>query len=70
MGDHLINKDMEAEQVEIESPDLTAAVIQLPERLIFSQKRFGYKLCSSRCASCHTKPSFDCHYSFIPCWFN
>ncbi|KAJ9481167.1 hypothetical protein VN97_g12332 [Penicillium thymicola] len=30
-----VNKDMEAEQVAIESPDLTAAVIRLPERLIF-----------------------------------
>ena len=30
-----INKDVEAEQVAIESPDLTAAVIRLPERLIF-----------------------------------
>ena len=30
-----VNKDVEAEQVPIESPDLTAAVIQLPERLIF-----------------------------------
>ena len=30
-----INKDVEAEQVPIESPDLTAAVIRLPERLIF-----------------------------------
>ncbi|EED13946.1 hypothetical protein TSTA_101820, partial [Talaromyces stipitatus ATCC 10500] len=30
-----INKDVEAEQVPIESLDLTAAVIRLPERLIF-----------------------------------
>jgi hypothetical protein len=30
-----INKDVEAEQLSIESPDLTAAVIRLPERLIF-----------------------------------
>ena len=30
-----INKDIEAEQVPIESPDLTAAVIRLPECLIF-----------------------------------
>ncbi|KAJ5556668.1 hypothetical protein N7494_000583 [Penicillium frequentans] len=30
-----VNKDVEAEQVTIESPDLTAAVIRLPERLIF-----------------------------------
>ncbi|KAJ5963032.1 hypothetical protein N7501_007973 [Penicillium viridicatum] len=30
-----VNKDMEVEQVPIESPDLTAAVIRLPERLIF-----------------------------------
>ncbi|KAJ5292091.1 hypothetical protein N7478_001342 [Penicillium angulare] len=30
-----VNKDVEAEQVAIESPDLTAAVIRLPERLIF-----------------------------------
>lgn len=30
-----VNKDVEAEQVPIESPDLTAAVIRLPERLIF-----------------------------------
>jgi hypothetical protein len=30
-----VNKDIEAEQVSIESPDLTAAVIRLPERLIF-----------------------------------
>ncbi|KAF4270425.1 hypothetical protein CNMCM8812_001136 [Aspergillus fumigatus] len=30
-----INKDAEAEQVSIKSPDLTAAVIRLPERLIF-----------------------------------
>ena len=31
----LVNKDIEAEQVAIESPDLTAAVIRLPERLNF-----------------------------------
>jgi hypothetical protein len=30
-----INRDVEAEQVSIESPDLTAAAIRLPERLIF-----------------------------------
>jgi hypothetical protein len=30
-----INKEVEAEQVRIESPDLTAAVIRLPERRIF-----------------------------------
>ncbi|KAJ6114720.1 hypothetical protein N7486_000498 [Penicillium sp. IBT 16267x] len=30
-----INRDIEAEQVAIESPDLIAAVIRLPERLIF-----------------------------------
>ena len=30
-----VNKDIEAEQVAIESPDLTAAVIRPPERLIF-----------------------------------
>jgi hypothetical protein len=30
-----IDKEVEAEQVPIESPDLTAAVIRLPERLIF-----------------------------------
>ena len=30
-----VNKDVEAEQVPIESLDLTAAVIRLPERLIF-----------------------------------
>ena len=30
-----VNKDIEAEQVAIESPDLTAAVIRLPGRLIF-----------------------------------
>jgi hypothetical protein len=30
-----VNKEVDAEQVPIESPDLTAAVIQLPERLIF-----------------------------------
>ncbi|KAJ5297274.1 uncharacterized protein N7443_008167 [Penicillium atrosanguineum] len=30
-----VNRDVEAEQVRIESPDLTAAVIRLPERLIF-----------------------------------
>jgi hypothetical protein len=30
-----INRDVEAEQLSIESPDLTAAVICLPERLIF-----------------------------------
>ncbi|KAJ6114125.1 hypothetical protein N7512_007570 [Penicillium capsulatum] len=30
-----VNKGMEAEQVPIESPDLTAAIIRLPERLIF-----------------------------------
>jgi hypothetical protein len=30
-----VNKDVDAEQVPIESPDLTAAVIRLPERLIF-----------------------------------
>ncbi|KAJ5101078.1 hypothetical protein N7456_007130 [Penicillium angulare] len=39
MGHHkwtkMVNKDVEAEQVAIESPDLTAAVIRLPERLIF-----------------------------------
>ncbi|KAJ5860661.1 uncharacterized protein N7529_007971 [Penicillium soppii] len=29
-----VNKDVEAEQVQIESPDLTAAVIRLPERRI------------------------------------
>lgn len=31
-----VNKEVEAEQVPIESPDLTAAVIRLPERLIFT----------------------------------
>ncbi|OQD73994.1 hypothetical protein PENANT_c192G11599, partial [Penicillium antarcticum] len=30
-----VNKDIEAEQVAIESPDLTAAIVRLPERLIF-----------------------------------
>ncbi|KAJ6114152.1 hypothetical protein N7512_007597 [Penicillium capsulatum] len=30
-----VNRDVEAEQVRIESPDLTAAVIRLPERRIF-----------------------------------
>ena len=30
-----VNKDVEVEQVLIESPDLTAAVIWLPKRLIF-----------------------------------
>jgi hypothetical protein len=30
-----INKDVEAEQVSNETPDLTAAVVRLPERLIF-----------------------------------
>ncbi|KAI3277363.1 transcriptional regulator family: Zinc finger, CCHC-type [Penicillium roqueforti] len=30
-----VNKDIEAEQVAIESPDLTAAVVRLPERMIF-----------------------------------
>lgn len=30
-----VNQEIEAEQVPIESPDLTAAVIRLPERLIF-----------------------------------
>jgi hypothetical protein len=30
-----LKKEVEAEQVPIESPDLTAAVIRLPERLIF-----------------------------------
>lgn len=30
-----VNKDIEAEQVSIESPDLTAAVIRLPKRRIF-----------------------------------
>jgi hypothetical protein len=30
-----INRDVDAEQVRIESPDLTAAVIRLPERLVF-----------------------------------
>ncbi|KAI1828919.1 transcriptional regulator family: Zinc finger, CCHC-type [Penicillium roqueforti] len=30
-----VNRDVEAEQVRIKSPDLTAAVIRLPERLIF-----------------------------------
>ncbi|CAG8080651.1 unnamed protein product [Penicillium nalgiovense] len=30
-----VNRDVEAEQVRIESPDLTAAVIRLPERLVF-----------------------------------
>ena len=29
-----INKDVEAEQVTIPSPDMTAAIIRLPERLI------------------------------------
>ena len=29
-----VNKDVEAEQVPIESPDMTAAVIRLPERLV------------------------------------
>lgn len=29
-----VNKEVEAEQVRIESPDITAAVIRLPERLI------------------------------------
>ena len=29
-----VNKEVEAEQVRIESPDLTAAVVRLPERLI------------------------------------
>ncbi|KAJ5125944.1 hypothetical protein N7526_008121 [Penicillium atrosanguineum] len=33
--DQAVPKDVEAEQVRIESPDLTAAVIRLPERLIF-----------------------------------
>jgi hypothetical protein len=30
-----VRKDGEAEQVPVESPDLTAAVVRLPERLIF-----------------------------------
>ncbi|KAJ5264436.1 hypothetical protein N7505_007229 [Penicillium chrysogenum] len=30
-----VNRDVEAEQVRIESPDLTAAVIRLPERFVF-----------------------------------
>ncbi|KAJ5766661.1 uncharacterized protein N7511_004277 [Penicillium nucicola] len=30
-----VNKEVEAEQVPVESPDLTAALIRLPERLIF-----------------------------------
>ncbi|KAJ5414923.1 hypothetical protein N7509_000021 [Penicillium cosmopolitanum] len=30
-----VNKDIEAEQVAVESPDLTAAVVRLPGRLIF-----------------------------------
>ncbi len=30
-----VRKDVEAEQVPIGSPDLTAAVVRLPERLIF-----------------------------------
>jgi hypothetical protein len=30
-----VRKDVEAEQVPIKSPDLTAVVIRLPERLIF-----------------------------------
>ena len=36
-----INKDTDAEQVSIESPDLTVAVIRLAERLIFSLRRGG-----------------------------
>ena len=30
-----VNKDVEAEQVPIESPDITAAIIRLPGRLVF-----------------------------------
>jgi hypothetical protein len=30
-----VKKEVEAEQVLIESPDITAAVVRLPERLIF-----------------------------------
>ena len=29
-----VNKEVEAEQVWIESPDITAAVVRVPERLI------------------------------------
>jgi hypothetical protein len=29
-----INKDIEAEQVPVDSPDMTAAIIQLPERMV------------------------------------
>jgi hypothetical protein len=31
-----VNKDVEAEQVAVESTDVTAAVIQLPDRLVFT----------------------------------
>ncbi|KAG6996665.1 RNA-directed DNA polymerase from mobile element jockey [Fusarium oxysporum f. sp. conglutinans] len=31
-----VNKDVEAEQVPVESPDVTAAVIRLPDRLVFT----------------------------------
>jgi hypothetical protein len=31
-----VNKEVEAEQVSIESPDVTAAVIQLPDRQVFT----------------------------------
>jgi hypothetical protein len=31
-----VNKDVEAEQVAVESPDVTAAVIRLPDRLVFT----------------------------------
>jgi exonuclease III len=31
-----VNKEVEAEQVSVESPDVTAAVIRLPERLVFT----------------------------------
>ena len=30
-----VNKDVEAEQIPIESPDITAAIVRLPDRLIF-----------------------------------
>jgi hypothetical protein len=31
-----VNKDVEAEQVPIDSPDVTAAVVRLPDRLVFT----------------------------------
>jgi hypothetical protein len=30
-----VNKEVEAEQVPIDSPDVTAAVVRLPDRLVY-----------------------------------